>query len=165
MLQTNSFNFTKIRYAQQLQHKGLNSIEVATIFWGKHVKYIKTANTSPERRMQFPSLHKKEDPMNALLKSNQVHVNVIWYYCETNSSITSCNDWSIKYKKNWGNRGAKWKRLESQKVTKQDDPVWMVSVPLKIKKNVTPKQSEPSGTTAAYKRWVEVDVSKFGSKK
>jgi hypothetical protein len=49
--------------------------------------------------MQFPSLHKKKDPMNALLKSNQVHVNVIWYYCETNSSITSCNDWSIKYKK------------------------------------------------------------------
>jgi hypothetical protein len=30
-LQTNSFNFTKIRYAQQLQHKRLNSIKVAAI--------------------------------------------------------------------------------------------------------------------------------------
>ena len=30
--------------------------------------------------MQFPSLHKKEDPMDALFKrSTQVHVNVIWY--------------------------------------------------------------------------------------
>jgi hypothetical protein len=46
---------------------------------------------SPERPMQFPSLHKKEDPMDALLKrSTQVHVNIIWYYCGTNSSITSC---------------------------------------------------------------------------